>query len=259
MYWKKPGASSSSTLEVKQRENEHISQFSSFLTETSVSAQKSFACMPFTLPFKQLLPSSLLADYRNCWTEPHWEKDSLQFWNEFSQMAQVGAWLLPPCLSLSGEMNLNMGQFYPCSIFSAFLDWERNLLSFDFTSVPTCTYVGFGDMRYIWKGICRSPTGDTSYVLRSLKGTKKDHPWSWEGSDWWPHGKHILSFLHSGISSSLKSIGLLPCPCCLLSSALLEKGQLAWVKSQRDSWLRSNEGGYGWVSCPFSLHCYKCS
>lgn len=127
MYWKKPGASSSSTLEVKQRENEHISQFSSFLTETSVSAQKSFACMPFTLPFKQLLPSSLLADYRNCWTEPHWEKDSLQFWNEFSQMAQVGAWLLPPCLSLSGEMNLNMGQFYPCSIFSAFPGLRKKL------------------------------------------------------------------------------------------------------------------------------------
>lgn len=69
-------------------------------------------------------------------TEAHREKDSLQFWNEFSQMVQAGSWLSPPCLSLlSGEMNLIKCQFCLCCMVSAFLYWRRNFLSFDITLV----------------------------------------------------------------------------------------------------------------------------
>lgn len=193
--------------------------------------------MPFTRPFKQLLSCSVLADYRNCWTKPHWEKDSLQFWNEFFfQIVQLGAWLLPPWLFLSGEMNLNMCQLDPCCIFPASLEWERNFLSFDFTSLPSCIFLGFKDLWYIWKGIWTSPTGETSKlsILLALKATictDKLKDWFWEQD--------------------------LASPCCPLNCTFL--GQVSLGQNSDRELAKNRKAGYEWVSCPSTPQYYKCS
>lgn len=54
----------------------------------------------------------------------------------FLRWSKLDLGFLPPCLSLlSGQMNLIKCQFCPCCMVSAFLDWQRNFLSFDFTLV----------------------------------------------------------------------------------------------------------------------------